>query len=149
MTNEKGDNELRERITKLGIDFEQVQRTLPDLVERIRMGDSGSCLAGKTTRISSVVFDERFGVGAILSDHDWYNFSGADRSAKVVTVFSPDGTKEDYQYHYYMYGARFRDEECIRDLRLNSSSTENELVLDADTAAGERILRYCISSRKN
>ncbi len=93
-----------------------------------------------------VVFDENSGAAVVVSREQWYNKFGPGGTgmAKVITLFHPNQSVDHIRYVWRdQYDpSRDCDYNFIRRVVINSASTKEELVLDAETAAGERTLRY-------
>lgn len=102
--------------------------------------------------IDSLVFDESSGAAATVCKKQWYNKFGPGGTgmAKVVTVFHPDKTRQEWQYDWRdQYNpSRDNDWNYIRNLQLNPESNDRELVLDAETPVGNRTLRYQLRKAK-
>ncbi|MFH1802280.1 MAG: hypothetical protein ABH864_02390 [archaeon] len=98
-----------------------------------------------------VVFDENSGAAAVVSSTQWYNKFGPGGTgmARVVTVFHPNQTVEEHKYVWRDQYDPSKDDglNFIRTIKVSPSSNEERLVLDAETAAGERTLSYRL--RKN
>jgi hypothetical protein len=95
-----------------------------------------------------VVFDENSEAAAVVSSKQWYNKFGPGGTgmARVVTIFHPDQSVEHRSYTWRDQYDPSRDDDWnyIREVTINPASTKEELVLDAETAAGNRELRYIL-----
>lgn len=124
-------------------DMEKVRAVHPDI-------DSVISELWKTT---PVVFDENSGAAAVVSSTQWYNkFGPGDTGmARVVTLFHPNKSVEQISYVWRdQYDAsKDCDYNYIREVAINPSSTKDELILDAETAAGKRTLTYSLRRKKN
>ncbi|PIN89690.1 hypothetical protein COU57_05610 [Candidatus Pacearchaeota archaeon CG10_big_fil_rev_8_21_14_0_10_32_14] len=118
-------------------------------MEKVRAVHPNICsVLSELWQTTPVVFDENSGAAVVVSSKQWYNKFGLGGTgmAKVVTIFHPDQSLEHRQYTWRdQYDpSRDCDYNSIRRVAINSASTKEELVLDAETAAGERTLRYTL-----